>query len=83
MVLTLKMPITTILSSALSSADYFQKVIVGNSVDPDQTTPLGAVWSGSTLFACMQNKLKILQEYSADDKNRRHFRMQFSWQLKG
>ena len=22
-----------------------------NSVDPDQTAPLGAVWSGSTLFA--------------------------------
>ena len=22
-----------------------------NSVDPDQTTPLGAVWSGSALFA--------------------------------
>ena len=24
---------------------------VANSVDPDQTAPLGAVWSGSTLFA--------------------------------
>ena len=24
---------------------------IANSVDPDQTTPLGAVWSGSTLFA--------------------------------
>ena len=23
-----------------------------NSVDPDQTAPLGAVWSGSALFAC-------------------------------
>ena len=30
------------------------KVIFANSVDPDQTAPLGAVWSGSTLFACMQ-----------------------------
>ena len=30
------------------------KVIFTNSVDPDQTAPLGAVWSGSTLFACMQ-----------------------------
>ena len=30
------------------------KVISANSVDPDQTAPLGAVWSGSTLFACMQ-----------------------------
>ena len=29
------------------------KVIFANSVDQDQTAPLGAVWSGSTLFACM------------------------------
>ena len=25
--------------------------IIANSVDPDQTAPLGAVWSGSALFA--------------------------------
>ena len=24
---------------------------IANSVDPDQTAPLGVVWSGSTLFA--------------------------------
>ena len=24
---------------------------MANRVDPDQTAPLGAVWSGSTLFA--------------------------------
>ena len=24
---------------------------IANSVDPDQTAPLGAIWSGSTLFA--------------------------------
>ena len=24
---------------------------MANSVDPDQTAPLGAVWSGSSLFA--------------------------------
>ena len=29
------------------------KVSVANSVDPDQTAPPGAVWSGSTLFVCM------------------------------
>ena len=23
---------------------------IANSVDPDQTAPVGAVWSGSTLF---------------------------------
>ena len=31
----------------------FLKLLSGmaNSVDPDQTAPSGAVWSGSTLFA--------------------------------
>ena len=31
------------------------------SVDPDQTAPLGAVWSGSTLFAqsCLSKNLII------------------------
>ena len=54
------------------------KVISANSVDPDQTAPLGAVWSGSTLFAGMQEiALRSLQKYSADDINRRHFQMQF------
>ena len=24
---------------------------IANNVDPDQTAPVGAVWSGSTLFA--------------------------------
>ena len=24
---------------------------MANSIDPDQTAPVGAVWSGSTLFA--------------------------------
>ena len=27
------------------------KMLYANSVDPDQTAPEGAVWSGSTLFA--------------------------------
>ena len=32
----------------------FFKMLIGmaNSVDPDQTAPEGAVWSGSALFAC-------------------------------
>ena len=69
------------LSSALSSAF---KVISANSVDPDQTAPLGAVWSGSTLFVGMQKiALRSLQEYSADDINRRHFQMQFFLALYG
>ena len=35
--------------------------IQANSVDPDQTAPRGAVWSGSTLFA------KITLKSQADD----------------
>ena len=34
------------------------KVIFANSVDPDQTAPLGAVWSGSTLFALCKNRFE-------------------------
>ena len=46
-------------------------------MDPDQTAPLGAVWSGSTLFAYMQSvSLKSLQEDAAEDISRRHFQMQ-------
>ena len=46
------------------------KVIFANNVDPDQTAPLDTV--------CLYTKidLKSLQEYSADDINRRHFQMQ-------
>ena len=35
---------------------------MANNVDPDQTAPLGAVWSGSTLFAqiCLSEKLGSL-----------------------
>ena len=43
-----------------------------NSVDPDQTAPIGAVWSGSTLFASNLNLSVMLDNYlqqtiSADD----------------
>ena len=36
---------------------------MANSVDPDQTTPLGAVWSGSALFAqaCLSKNLGSLR----------------------
>ena len=33
-----------------------------NSVDPDQTAPIGAVCSGSTLFASVLNLLVILDK---------------------
>ena len=34
-----------------------------NSVDPDQTAPMGAVCSGSTLFAFMLNLSVMLGNY--------------------
>ena len=55
---------------------------MANSVGPDQTAPIGAVCSGSTLFASILNSLVILgnclqQTTSADDFSRRHFQMHF------
>ena len=44
-----------------------------NSVDPDQTAPIGAVCSGSTLFISMLNSSVML----GDDFSRRHFQMHF------
>ena len=50
------------------------KVIFAISVDPDQTAPREAVWSGSTLFACMQKLVwKVARIFS-----RQHKRMKFS-----
>ena len=55
-----------------------------NSVDPDQTDPIGAVCSESTLFAYI---LKLVsntrQLFAADDFSRQHFQMHFfSWLFK-
>ena len=36
---------------------------MANSVDPDQTAPIGAVCSGSTLFASMHNSSVMLGNY--------------------
>ena len=36
---------------------------MANSVEPDQTTPMGAVCSGSTLFASMLNLSVKLGDY--------------------
>ena len=59
-------------SSAFSSAEMFKKASMANSVDPDQTAPMGAVCSGSTLFAAILNSSVMLGNYlqqttSADD----------------
>ena len=45
---------------------------MANRVDPDQTAPMGAVCSGSTLFASILNSSVMLRNYlqqttSADD----------------
>ena len=45
---------------------------MANSVDPDQTAPIGAVCSGYTLFASIFNSSEMLGNYlqqttSADD----------------
>ena len=57
---------------------------MANSVAPDQTTPIGAVFSGFTLFASLLNSSVMLGHYlqkttSADDI----FRCIFSWRFKG
>ena len=56
-----------------------------NSVDPDQTAPIGAVISGSTLFASMLEFVSnVRQLFAADDFSRRHFSdVFFSWRFKG
>ena len=47
---------------------------MASSVDPDQTAPIGAVCSGSTLFASIFNSSAMLGNYlqqtSADDNFR-------------
>ena len=57
---------------------------MANSVNPDQTAPIGAVCSGSTLFASILNLSVMLGNYlqqttSADDI----FRCIFSLHFKG
>ena len=58
---------------------------MANGVDPDQTAPIGAVCSGSTLFASILNWSVLLgkQKFAADDFSRRNFQMHFSWRFKG
>ena len=57
---------------------------MANSVDSDQTAPIGAVCSEPTLFASILNFSVLLGNYlqqttSADDI----FRCVFSWRFKG
>ena len=51
---------------------------MANSVDPDQTAPIGAVCSGSTLFASMLDlSVNARQLFAAEDFSRSHFWMHF------
>ena len=47
-------------------------------LDPDQTAPIGAVCSGSTLFSSILNFVSnVRQLIAADDFSRRNFHMDF------
>ena len=49
-----------------------------NNVDPDQTAPIGAVCSGSTLFASILKFVSnVRQLFPADNFSRRNFQMHF------
>ena len=51
---------------------------MASSVDPEQTAPIGAVCSGSTLFASILKFISNARHlFAADDFNRRHLQMQF------
>ena len=51
---------------------------MANSVDPDQTVPIGAVCSGSTLIASiLKFPSNVGQLFAVDDFSRRHFQMHF------
>ena len=50
---------------------------MANSVDPDQTALIGAVCSGSTMFAYNQFVSNVRQFFAADDFSRSHFQMHF------
>ena len=51
---------------------------MANSVDQDQTAPIRAVCSGSTLFASILNKSAMLGNYLQQTT----FCMHFSWRFK-
>ena len=46
-----------------STAEMFKKPLCPNSVNPDQTAPIGSVCSGFTLFASILNASEVLGNY--------------------
>ena len=57
---------------------------MANSVDPDQTAPIGIVCSGSMLFASILNSSVMLGNYLQQTTTADHFSDAFfSWRFKG
>ena len=57
---------------------------MANSVDPEQTAPIGAVCSGSTLFASILNSSVMLGNYLQQTTSADYiFRCSFSRRFKG
>ena len=57
---------------------------MANSVDPDQTAPIGAVCSGSMLFASIINLSVMLGNYLQQTTSAYNiFQMHFFWRFKG
>ena len=50
---------------------------MANSVDPDKTAPIGAVCSGSTLFASILNSSVMLGIFCSRRLLQTHFKMHF------
>ena len=72
-ILTLKAPIATKVV-CFSRCWNVKEASMTNSVDPDQTALLGAVWFGSTLFASLLKFVCCVRQlFPADDFSRRHF----------
>ena len=71
-------------SAAFLACRNVKEASMANSVDLDQTAPIGAVCSGSTLFASILNSSvmlgNILQQTTSADDN---FRCIFSWRFRG
>ena len=58
---------------------------MANSVDPDQTAPIGAVCSGSTLFASILNSSVMLGKYICSRRLQQTTFSDavYSWRFKG
>ena len=73
-----------ILATWISLKCQWQQKCLYDRVNPDQTAPIGAVWSGSILFASILKFVsKVRQLLAADDLSRRHFQMHFFLPLYG